>query len=285
MKTAALLKITIAFIALAAIAMLSPPPAQALDISRFALLKVSINTDSDLSAAFKPYDQRGDAFLQTGLELGGRMQASLYDSFKYTFELENRAYREYYGLNRTSAGLALAWQHKYGIGRTAPFTVLEASAGRREFNDPERDATHFDATLTAVKIFNGGVSLSARFNMESWTGGNDTFNGNRYTAGISVGVPLPRSFHISVGYAQMRGDIAWHCSGFTIPIPPSSHEDVFDLYAYRRPSRTRMISSTLSYPLNNSTTAFITVERHDTVWSYKSYPNDILRAGMVHRLK
>ena len=72
-------------------------------------------------------------------------------------------------------------------------------------------------------------------------------------------------------------------TAWNTPAALDEDEVVFDQYAYRRVSRTRMSSVTLSYPINDTATVFLGYERHDSLWAFKSYSSDIMRLGLVKR--
>lgn len=275
-------------LALLAALWILPRSAAAADYSNFHQLESRLAFDSNVSRAAHPEDQRGDSYLQTRVTLGRRAQLNEMTRTSLTLNLRNQTHREYYGLNNTSINVTADWVRKFGVGRTPPAVRVFAEATRLEFTDPLRDGAEFAAGAMVLKPLSQRASLTALFRMDSRTAPDaNVFRGHGMIFGGSLNLGLPRGATLTVGYAQRRGDVTFHCApvpgGFVIPV--SQNETTFNLIAYRRTSRTRITRTTLSLPINNRTALFAEFERQDTNWLHKNYPNDIWSLGVIHDVR
>lgn len=258
--------------------------ASAADYSKVTTAGISISHDNDKNAAAKVYDHRDDTFISTSFSYGQRAQVNMSDRFTYTLDVNNETFKDFTGLNNTSVGISTMWNRKMGIGRDVPQMFLKLSATKLDYSDNDRDGARYEGSLGFSWSMVNLARIDTSFTLMSRSAPISVFRENTYTAGISATFNLPRSLQLSTGYAQMRGDIPWHCTGNFFPSAPSAYENTFDMIAYRRVSRTRMLSYTLSYPLSNNKTVFARIERHDTNWAWKNYPNDIYSAGFLWRI-
>lgn len=258
--------------------------ASAADYSKVVTAGISVAHDNDISAAAKVYDHRDDTFITTNFTYGKRAQLTMSDRITYSLDGQYETYQEFTGFNNLSLGLSATWNKKLGIGREAPQMFLRLSAAKLDFSDPDRDGAKYEGTLGFSWALRNVARIDTTFTLDSRSAPISVFRENHYTSGITATFDLPRSFQFSAGYGQMRGDIPWHCTGNFFPPAPSAYENTFDMIAYRRVSRTRMQAYALSYPLSNNKTAFVKVERNDTNWSFKNYPNNIYTAGFLWRI-
>lgn len=244
----------------------------------FYSLETGVMTDSNVTAAEKDKDQRGDTMYNLRLTGGRRFQLGAFDSVSAQLALEECLHREYHGRTYTKAGLSAAWAHKFGIGPMKPVLTIGAGVSKRLYQYGGLDQRRYEFNARIKKRITNNVDVAASLNMESHRAKEADYNGNSRTLNLTVGVAAPAGARVELGYGQRRGDIMWYFSRAT---PPSwaDYSDLFDMYEIPWDSQTQMISGTIIFPAGLDASVYAGIERQDTTWAWMSYPNDIFKIG------
>lgn len=271
-----------AFVALAVL--LEAGAARAADASPVLIVQAQVSHDSNINLAAPTASQFSDLVEELDITAGRRLQLSPFNRLTITAELKTEFYTDFPKLNNVQLGVNASFFRKYGLGARAPWLRLDAGAARIDANDRYHDGMEYSGGVTLGKNLSDRLGLTASFSQTSRTAkGNDVYSGNGYTAAVTAGYVFDSGLKLSLGYAQRRGDAAYHrYATFKFSQPMLDDEEtVYGQYAYRRVSRTRMSSVTLGYPISDNATVFLGYERYDALWIVRSYAGEILRIGIV----
>ncbi len=163
--------------------------------------------DSNLSNSDRASDVKSDFAWKTDARAADGFQLSRDLRLTLGADLHGAVWRQYYDFNEIGGGALASLRYRFGLGRRAPWILLEERIGYDGFRETMRSG--WDESLR----LRGGVALSERIGLEAgYTFGNfaarDNFfdrQGNR--GDVRLVVDLTSSLQIALGYSYRYGDI------------------------------------------------------------------------------
>lgn len=241
---------------------------------------LALRFDDNLSRGQLSRDIKGDTALVANVSKGTAYYAGGSDRLALSFKLSASAYRHYGGLDNVTAGLELAYGHKFGLGPYAPDLRLAAMATRLEYRDAQRDGWLYSGELALAKRLSPQLSMRLAYLYEQRTQDHvadrlrpsipaDVFNVAGQSLRIGGEYAFDGDYVVSAAYALRRGDVV----STTLRNRPVflasdaiSEDDVFGSrrFAYRMQAWTRSASVGVSRLFGDGASLTLGYEHHDS---------------------
>lgn len=121
--------------------------------------------DSNVPRAQLASDVMGDSVTRVSVAASRELYAGADSSIAFTGEAAVAAYDRFHSLSNTSLGALLTARRKLGLGLTAPWLELSASAARESYSSTIRTGSSYAAAFTGGRRFSElfDVQLGARY--------------------------------------------------------------------------------------------------------------------------
>jgi hypothetical protein len=167
---------------------------------RVADFEAGITYDNNLGNGHFRSDIRGDFFATAATSQGLFFPLGDSDGVTLTGDLRAQAFDRFDGMNNLSLGPTLGYRRKFGLGSTAPWVAVSASAARLDFQNSIRNGWQYDAALRAGRRIDQQWDVSAEFRYERRTADHD--------APLVPGIPGD-VFDIRGRSLALNADYAW----------------------------------------------------------------------------
>jgi len=222
--------------------------------------------DSNVSHGQLAGDVVGDSLTRVSVAASRELYAAADSSVALTGDAAVTEYDRFGNLSNASLRATLAGRSKLGIGLTAPWLELSASAAREAYRATLRNGNRFAAALTGGRRFSESfdAQLGARYDRRRadndvpdsiWTSGR-AFDLQGRSLFAQANLAISPSLVASLGLSARRGDVVstasetpliWAAANAISPDPAFGDER----YAYRLSgAATRSASLTLSWALD-----------------------------------
>jgi hypothetical protein len=222
--------------------------------------------ESNVSRSRFAGDVVGDSVTRASIAAGRELYAEADSSIALTGDAAVAEYDRFRGLSNASLRATLAGRSKLGIGLTAPWLELSASAAREAYRATLRNGNRYAAALTGGRRLSESfdAQLGARYDRRradndvpdsNWTSGR-AFDLQGRSLFAQANLAVLQSLVASLGLSVRRGDVVstasetpliWAAANAISPDPAFGDER----YAYRLSgATTRSASLTLSWALD-----------------------------------
>jgi hypothetical protein len=163
--------------------------------------------DSNLSNSDRSSDVEDDWAWKTNLRLGNGFQLSRDLRLSLAADLHGLLWDHYHGFNEIGGGAVAALRYRFGLGRQAPWILLEERIGYDGFRESERNG--WDETLQ----LRGGISLAERvaleagYTLQNFAAIEEFWNLQGHRGDVRLLIELTSSLQVALGYSYRDGDI------------------------------------------------------------------------------
>ena len=246
--------------------------------------------DSNLSNSDRSSDVRDDWAWKSDLRANDGFQLTRDLRLNIGADLRSELWDRLGDFNEIGVGALTGLRYRFGLGRQAPWILLENRFGYDRFQDSERSG--YDETID----LRGGVSLSERVSLEAGYAFEnyavpDTFYDRQdHRAGGRVLVDPTSYLRIAVGYNYSEGDVI----SYAVPPRPdiarlASEEREDDktfggnplFTAYKLLGRTHGVSVSAAYVINKYASVEVDYEYAVTFHDPLQYENHLVAAKVL----
>jgi hypothetical protein len=248
-----------------------------------ALYESNLSNSDRASDVQSDWAWEGEAHASNGLQLTRDLRLD------FGTDVRGAAWSEYDAFDRIGAGVSTSLRYRFGLGRLAPWVLLDERIGYDHFQQSAQ--SRWDETAA----FRGGISLNERlaleagYTFENLASAGDFFDrqGHRLDAGMVF--DLTSSLQVRVGYSYRNGGVI----SYAVPPRPDVFRiatvrmgdpafGIYPLYnAYRFRAETQAASLTVGYTLTRYLSAQAGYEYSVTVHDPLSYENHRFEAKLV----
>lgn len=179
---------------------------------------VEFDYDDNLTRAQLARDIKGDSALVVSAAGGNHFQLSGQDSIDLTASLATAGYARYQGLDNLSAGLAVAYRRKLGLGPYVPQLSVSGSATRLEYRNDLRDGWLYAAEIEASQRLSERWAVHANYRSEQRNADRtparavsfipaDVFDLRSRSLGVGSDFSLTPEYLLSASFTVHDGDI------------------------------------------------------------------------------
>jgi hypothetical protein len=245
--------------------------------------------DSNLSNSDRASDREYDLAWKTDLRIGNGFQLSRDLRLNVAADLHSAVWDHYDGFNEIGTGASAGLRYRFGLGRQAPWILLEERIGYDRFHETVRSG--WDESLR----LRGGIAISERIALEAayifgnFAAPDDFFDEQGHTGNARVIVDLTSSLQIAIGYTYREGNVISYAvpprpdilllTSETRPVTTFGTNPLYT--AYRLRGQTNAVSVSAGYALTRYLSVQLAYEYAVTSHDPLQYENHLVEAKLA----
>ena len=244
--------------------------------------------NSNLSNSDRSADVRDDWAWSSDISAGNRIQLTRDLRLNLGADLRGEVWDRFGAFNTIGPGASAGLRYRFGLGRQAPWILLEDRFGYDRFQDTAQSG--YDNVLN----FETGIALSDRialeggYAFESFVAPNDFYDRQVHRANVRAVFDVTSSLQVTLGYIYREGDVI----SYAVPPRPDiarfsierENEDEFGLplrTAYKLLGRTHAVSFSIAYQLMKYASVQVGYEYAVTTHDPLQYENHLVEANIA----
>ncbi len=186
--------------------------------------------DSNLSNSDRASDVEADWAWKSNLRGGGGFQLSRDLRLNLAADLRGAIWDHFSGFNEIGGGALAGLRYRFGLGRRAPWILLEERIGYDGFQETVRNGWDESLRLRGGIAVSERIALEAGYTLENFAARDNFFDRQGHRGDVRLIGDLTSSVQIALGYSYRDGDII----AYAVPPRP----DLVLLAPERRPVST-----------------------------------------------
>lgn len=245
--------------------------------------------ESNLSNSDRESDMQSDWAWESAARASNGLQLSRDLRVDFGTDIRGLVWSQYDAFDRIGAGISANLRYRFGLGRLAPWVLLDERIGYDQFQQNAQSRWDETAALRGGIFLNERVALEAGYTFENLASPGDFFDrqGNRLDAGMIF--DLTSSLQIRIGYSYRNGGVI----SYAVPPRPDIFRiatvrvgdtafGTYPLYnAYRFNADTHAASVRIGYTLTKYLSAQVGYEYSVTSHDSLSYENHSFEAKIA----
>jgi hypothetical protein len=245
--------------------------------------------DSNLSNSDRASDREYDLAWKTDLRIGNGFQLSRDLRLNVAADLHSAVWDHYDGFNEIGAGTSAGLRYRFGLGRQAPWILLEERIGYDRFHETVRSGLDESLRLRGGIAISERIALEAAYIFGNFVAPDDFFDEQGHTANARVIVDLTSSLQIAIGYTYREGNVISYAVPprpdillLTSESRPVTTFGTNPLYtAYRLRGQTNAVSVSAGYALTRYLSVQLAYEYAVTSHDPLQYENHLVEAKLA----
>jgi hypothetical protein len=245
--------------------------------------------DSNLSNSDRASDREYDLAWKTDLRIGNGFQLSRDLRLNVAADLHSAVWDHYDGFNEIGAGASAGLRYRFGLGRQAPWILLEERIGYDRFHETVRSGLDESLRLRGGIAISERIALEAAYIFGNFVAPDDFFDEQGHTANARVIVDLTSSLQIAIGYTYREGNVISYAVPprpdillLTSESRPVTTFGTNPLYtAYRLRGQTNAVSVSAGYALTRYLSVQLAYEYAVTSHDPLQYENHLVEAKLA----
>ncbi len=245
--------------------------------------------DSNLSNSDRSADEEADWAWKTDVRIGDGFQLSRNLRLNLAADLQGQLWDTYHGFNEVGPGALAGLRYRFGLGRQAPWILLEERIGYDRFQETMRSGWNESLRLSGGIAISERIALEARYIFGNFAAPDNFFDEQGHSAHARVVVDLTSSLQIALGYTYRDGDVI----SYAVPPRPdilqiaSEHRTVTTfgnnpLYtAYRFRGQTNAVSVSAGFVFTRHLSVQLAYEYAVTSHDALQYENHLIEAKVA----
>ena len=244
--------------------------------------------NSNLSNSDRSADVRDDWAWSSDISAGNAVQLTRDLRLNFGADLRGELWDRFDAFNTIGPGASAGLRYRFGLGRQAPWVLLENRFGYDRFQDTAQSG--YDNVLN----FQAGIALSDRialeggYAFESFVAPDDFYDRQVHRGNASIVFDVTSSLQVTVGYTYREGDVI----SYAVPPRPDiarfsikrEDQDEFGQplrTAYKLLGRTHAVSFSVAYQLMKYASVQVGYEYAITTHDPLQYENHIVEANIA----
>src|SRR5947208_12757706 len=182
--------------------------------------------DSNLSNSDRASDEKDDWAWKTDVRVGNGFQLSRDLRLNLAADLRGQLWDQYDAFNEIGAGASAGLRYRFGLGRQAPWILLEERIAYDRFHDSELSGWDESVRLRGGIAISERIALEAGYAFENFAAPDNFYDIQGNTALARVIVDLTSSLQVVLGYSYREGNV------ISYAVPP--RPDIVALTSQRR---------------------------------------------------
>lgn len=244
--------------------------------------------DSNLSNSDRSSDVKDDWSWQTNVRAANGFQLSRDLRLNLAADLSGQVWRKFYDFSNIKPGGSMGLRYRFGLGRTAPWLMLDDHLGYASFRDDPRSGWENELRVMAGIGITDRLSVETGYLFETFNAREAFWDWSGHNAILRMTFDLTSSVQLSVGYRYRNGDVI----SYALPPRPdlmalSSVRDVVDTFgfpqytAYKLRGSTNAVSVSAAYALTKFISLEASYEYRNTSHDPLGYENHFFEAKVA----
>jgi len=246
--------------------------------------------DSNLSNSDRAPDIRDDWAWQSDVRANDGFQLTRDLRLNVGADLRGELWDQFGSFNEIGIGAVTGLRYRFGLGRQAPWILLENRFGYDRFQDTERSGYDDVINLKAGISLSDRVAFESAYAFENYTVPDTFYDRQDHRASARIIVDPTSSLRLAVGYNYREGDVI----SYAVPPRPdiarlASEEREDDqtfgtnplFTAYKLLGRTHSVSVSAAYVVNKYASIEVDYEYAVTLHDPLQYENHLVAAKVL----
>jgi hypothetical protein len=212
--------------------------------------------DSNLSNSDRSADVRDDWGWRSDVSVNNGLQLTRDLRLNLGADVRGDVWDRFDAFNTVGVGGTASLRYRFGLGRQAPWVLLEDRFGYDRFHDTSQSGNDNEVNLLGGVALNERIALEGGYAFESFIAPDDFYDRQLHRADARMIFDVTSSLQLALGYAYREGDVI----SYAVPPRPDiarfaikrENEDEFGQplrTAYKFLGRTHALSFSAAYQL------------------------------------
>jgi hypothetical protein len=263
-------------------------------LSKFALAEwrfegqTGVVYNSNLSNSDRSADVRDDWAWNSDISAGNALQLARDLRLNFGADLRGELWDRFGAFNTIGPGASAGLRYRFGLGRQAPWVLLENRFGYDRFQDTAQSGCDNVLNFQAGIALSDRIALEGGYAFESFVAPNDFYDRQLHRVNANVVFDVTSSLQITAGYIYREGDVI----SYAVPPRPDiarfsierEDQDQFGQplrTAYKLLGRTHALSFSAAYQLTKYASVQLSYEYANTTHDPLQYENHLLEANIA----
>jgi hypothetical protein len=246
--------------------------------------------DSNLSNADRSSDVRDDWAWKSDVSVNNGFQLTRDLRLNIAGDLRGELWDRFGSFNEIGLGALAGLRYRFGLGRQAPWVMLENRFGYDRFQDTERSGYDEEIGLRSGISLSDRVALEAGYSFENYAVPDTFYDRQAHHGSVRVIIDPTSFLRVAVGYDYREGDVISYAAPPRPDIRRLSVEEREDdatfgsdplFTAYKLLGQTHSVSISAAYVLNQYASVEVDYEYAVTIHDPLQYENNLVAAKVL----
>ena len=246
--------------------------------------------NSNLSNAERSSDVRDDWSWKSEVSVNDAFQLTRDLRFNVAADLRGQLWDRFGSFNEIGLGVLTGVRYRFGLGRQAPWILLENRFGYDRFQDSERSGYDDEIDLRSGISLSDRVAFEAGYAFENYAVPDTFYDRQTHQGSVRVIVDPTSFLRVAVGYNYTEGDVV----SYAVPPRPDIRRLAVEereddatfgtdplFTAYKLLGRTHSIFISAAYALNQHASVEVDYEYAVTTHDPLQYENNLVEAKVL----
>ena len=244
--------------------------------------------NSNLSNSDRSADVRDDWAWNSDISAGNALQLTRDLRLNFGAHLRGELWDRFGAFNTIGPGASAGLRYRFGLGRQAPWVLLEDRFGYDRFQDTAQSGCDNVLNFQAGIALSDRIALEGGYAFESFVAPDGFYDRQLHRANASIVFDVTSSLQVTAGYIYREGDV------ISYAVPPRrdiarfsierEDEDEFGQpprTAYKLLGRTHALSFSVAYQLMKYASVQLGYEYAITTHDPLQYENHVVEANIA----
>jgi hypothetical protein len=244
--------------------------------------------DSNLSNSDRSADVRDDCAWRSDISAGNAVQLTRDLRINFGADLRGELWDRFGAFNTIGPGASAGVRYRFGLGRQAPWVLLENRFGYDRFQDTAQSGCDNVLNFQAGIALSDRIALEGGYAFESFVAPDHFYDRQVHRGNARILFDVTSSLQVTIGYVYREGDVISYAVPPRPDIAPFSiereDEDEFGQplrTAYKLTARTHALSFSVAYQLMKYASVQLGYEYAVTTHDPLRYENHIVEANIA----
>lgn len=244
--------------------------------------------DSNLSNSDRSADVRDDWAWRSDISASNSLQLTRDLRMNLGADLRGEVWDRFGAFNTISPGASAGLRYRFGLGRQAPWVLLENRFGYDRFQDTAQSGNDNVFNLQVGIALSDRLALEGGYGFESFVAPDDFYDRQIHSGNVRTVFDITSSLQVTAGYTYREGDVI----SYAVPPRPDiarfsierENEDEFGQplrTAYKLLGRTHALSFSVAYQLMQYASVQLGYEYSITTHDPLQYENHLVQANIA----
>jgi hypothetical protein len=244
--------------------------------------------NSNLSNSDRSADVRDDWAWRSDISAGNGLQLTRDLRLNLGADLRGELWDRFGAFNTIGPGASAGLRYRFGLGRQAPWVLLENRFGYDRFQDTAQSGNDNLLNFQAGIALSDRIALEGSYSFESFVSPNDFYDRQVHRVNARMVFDVTSSLQVTGGYTYREGDVI----SYAVPPRPDiarfsierEDQDQFGQplrTAYKLLGRTHALSFSVAYQLMKYASVQLGYEYAITTHDPLQYENHLVQANIA----
>ena len=241
--------------------------------------------DSNLSNSDRAADEKDDWAWQSVVQVGNGLQLARDLRLNLAIDLREQVWARLDAFNNVGPGGSAGLRYRFGLGRLAPWVLVEDRLGYTFVNEEGRSGLENRFRVRGGFGISERLFVEAAYTFDDFDARERFWNLNGHSGAIRLTFDATSSLQVALGYSYRNGEVI----SYARPPRPdivflASEQDEVNSFgnpsytAYRLRAGTHAVSASASYTLSRNISVQVAYEFRDTTHGPLEYVNHLVEA-------